>query len=161
MQHESPHSQHDRPLWLFGGLLFLALGLCGCARESAGFDDEAWARRMSGELVEVPIGKYRVTLSMPYQDREIPVFEAGMCLEFTLDALVLPDDQPLFEKLLEERHDEFNDELIRVCRNASWEDLSDPNVSLIKGSLRAVSDEIFKPNLVKKFVISDLSTQQH
>jgi hypothetical protein len=137
-----------------------ALAASGCKHESKfEFDvlDVAPARE---ELAELPLGEYRIPIPVSDvrgQEKRLP--RNRMQLDFQLVALVPPGDEAKFADAWERHEGKIRDRVIQVCRNASSEELLEPEMTTLKAKLIDALASQMGEKEVRQLLMTDVVSQ--
>ena len=141
---------------------FLACCLLpGCAKESSFQYDVLDLMPAKEELSEFSLGEY----SIP-----IPVVEEGRAgklrhrnrfqLEFELHAVVTPGKKSEMADNWTRHEGKIRDRVIRVCRNASVDELQEPELSTLKAHLMDALMAQVGENGLRQLLITDVVSQR-
>ncbi len=109
----------------------------------------AEAETIENETVEVSVGKFA-----PTNSRAAP--GTVIHLQFTLVALVSPDNEVRFDEAVNKRYKhQVREKVIKVARSSSLDDLSDPNLSTIKRLVKEEINKLLRKSYISEIVISD------
>lgn len=113
-----------------------------------GHGGETAAVSSSGEG-EVPIGKFSTTNSIAEPTSIIHI-------SFELSAVIASG--PEFDRAKDIYHGRMREAIEKVCRSASLEDLSDPNLSKIRQQIRDEVNKVLRASFIIEVVITDFKT---
>jgi hypothetical protein len=124
----------------------------------SGCSGSAVMRPRPEQLVEVPIGAFRIPLAprSHWQTEDERANRNGLLLRFELCALVSPDREGFVLKRIESHEVRVRDEVIHACRSASLIELSDPNLGALKSRLAKAVGKHVGPSHVRRVVISNV-----
>jgi len=137
------------------GLVIVATFGCG-SRPSYEFDELDLSPNQD-ELREFSLGHYAIPIpvSQAFGD-DGKVTHTQIEFAFDLYGLVSPEFEPQIEDIWQRHQGKVRDRVIRICRNASWEDLQDPELATLKSRLiDAVQDQL-GPKAVRRLVVSEI-----
>jgi hypothetical protein len=128
--------------WRF--VLLLALGVLGCA--SSGCKSKA-PFQLDGidvlppveELKEFPLGQYQIPISVvDDRNQSKQTRHNSFQFDFTLYALVSLKEKTQIEDAWERHEGQIRDQVIKVCRSATLDELQEPEFATLKARLTDV-----------------------
>ncbi len=139
--------------------LLSALGGCGshATFEFEGLD----IAPAEEELTEFPLGEYKIPI--PIADQRAPdqlAHRNRLQLEFELYALVSPAEKSQVVDAWDRHEGKIRDRVIRVCRQASLDELQEPELSSLKARL---IDSLAGPmgeKELRQLLITDVVSQE-
>jgi flagellar basal body-associated protein FliL len=117
----------------FGGVLFCMAGGCG-AHSSFEFDALDLAPPQE-ELSEILIGQYSIPIPIATARGGNESRYNRVQFDFELYALVRPENKSNVADEWARHEGKIRDDVIRICRNASVDDLQEPELSTLKARL--------------------------
>jgi hypothetical protein len=143
---------------LYIGLVGLASG-CG-ARSGYEFDALDLAPPQE-ELSEFPLGEYRIPIPVA-DDRgqNQPAHRNRFQIDFHLYALVAPDKRSQVADAWDRHEGKIRDHVIRVCRNASVDELQEPELSTLKARLMDALATQMGDKDVRQLLITEVVSQE-
>jgi hypothetical protein len=144
-------------LFVAVGLGMLSVAMLGCGSPASYEYDELDLSPNQDELNEFSFGHYAIPIpvSQAFGD-DGKVTHTQIEFAFDLYALVSPDFAPKIDDLWQRHEGKVRDRVIRICRNASWEDLQDPELATLKSRLiDAVQDQL-GPKVVRRLIVSEI-----
>lgn len=125
---------------------------------TAGCGGAATLRPRSENLIEVPLGAFRVPLAprSPWQSQAEHAERNGLLLRFELHALVPSGRKSAVLRRAETHEVRVRNEVINACRSASLDELSDPSLGALKARLTQAVAKHFGPKHVRRVVISHI-----
>ncbi len=131
------------------------------ASVSAGEDDTALGENPDGEdvnhdvdTVEVEIGRFDTTNSRADSSAVIHI-------SFKLVAIVASDQKDKFNLAAKSKHKaRVRQAVITVCRSSSLNDLSDPELGVIKRKIRETVNKILRKSYIIEVVIDGFTTME-
>lgn len=112
------------------------LAACGCSSESILEFDELDLIPVQEELSEFPLGHYSIPIPFIAQYHDNKVERRNRIeLEFDLHVVVPPHQESLVAEAWERHQGKIRDRIIRICRNASIDDLQEPELATLKSRL--------------------------
>jgi hypothetical protein len=137
------------------GLLF-----AGCGQQAKFEFDHLDVAPVEEELAEVPMGEYHIPVPVSQtRGRKQPVDRNRLQLDFRLVALVPPADEPLFSDAWQRHEGQIRDRVISICRNASAEELLEPELATLKARLTdALASQVGEKGM-RRLLITDLVSQ--
>ena len=144
---------------LAAGILVTALGGCG-ARTAFEFDALDLTPAQD-EMSEFALGHYAIPIPIAKSDGLSEGESRNrLVLTFDLFALVSPGDVPVLTDSWQRHEGNVRDCIIRVCRNASTEELQEPELSTLKSHLTdAVQDQIGSKS-IHRLLISEVTSKE-
>jgi flagellar basal body-associated protein FliL len=134
-----------------------AAGMLGCSSPASYEFDALDYSPNQDELSEFSLGHYAIPIPVNRvfgDDRKASLMQ----IEFAFDlyALVSPEFAPQIDDLWQRHEGKVRDRVIRICRNATWEDLQDPELATLKSRLvDAVQDQL-GPRAVRRLIVSEI-----
>jgi hypothetical protein len=141
--------------WLWAGLLAICASGCGKG-VSYQFDSLDLAPPQE-ELSEFDLGKYSIPIPVLEEGpAKKPIHRVRFQLDFQLHALIRPEQKSHIADNWERQEGQIRDHIIRVCRNASVEELQEPEMSTLKAKLiDALATQIGKDD-VRQLLITEI-----
>jgi hypothetical protein len=138
-------------------LLGIAIG--GCKPRTAYEFDALDFTPAQDELSEFSLGHYDIPIPVTKSDGE---GESRNRMEITFDlyALVAPSYESQLHESWERHEGKIRDCVIRVCRNASLEDLQEPELSTLKSHLSDSLQEQVGQNGIHRLLMSEVATKE-
>jgi hypothetical protein len=124
--------------------LLLALGVLGCAlsgcKSKAPFQlDGIDVLPPVEELKEFPLGQYQIPISLVDDRNQSKLTRHNSFqFDFTLYALVSPKEKTQIEDAWERHEGQIRDQVIKVCRSATLDELQEPEFATLKARLTDV-----------------------
>jgi hypothetical protein len=129
------HRGHrPRLQWLAALLIFSTIAGCGSrpAFELDGLDDAPAQQALS----EFSLGEYRIPIPVLMDRGQAkPVFRNRFQFDFQLHALVSPAEQSQVSDAWDRHEGKIRDQIMRVCRNATVDELQEPELATLKARL--------------------------
>lgn len=144
---------------LAAGCIFMPLG--GCESRTAFEFDALDLTPAQDEMTEFALGHYAIPIPIAKSEGVVEG-ESRNRLVFTFDlfALVSPGDVPVLTDSWGRHEGNVRDTVIRVCRNASTEELQEPDLSTLKSHLTdAVQDQLGLKN-IHRLLISEMTSKE-
>jgi hypothetical protein len=137
-----------------------SLAIAGCGQPSKFEYDQLDIAPVEEELTEFPMGEYRIPIPLAdTRGRERLVHRNRLQLDFHLVALVPPADEAQFSDAWERHEGQIRDRVIRICRNASAEELLEPELATLKARLiDALASQVGEKGM-RQLLITDLVSQ--
>ena len=129
----------------------------GCGTPASYEFDELDLSPTQDELIEFSLGHYAipVPIHQAFGDEAV-VTHTQIEFAFDLHSLVTPDFASQIDDRWERHQGKVRDRVIRICRNASWEDLQDPELATLKSRLvDAVQDQL-GPRAARRLMITEI-----
>ena len=143
---------------LLASCVLLAAG-CGGEDGLAKYDEFEHVQ-IREELVEVPLGHYTVPVPLlGTNDTGEVIRQNTIQMKFMLHGLVAPYHVSKAERIRDRHEGEMRDRVIRVCRNASLEDLVEPQLSTLKSRVLDVTQPLFEGVMLKRVVLTDVASE--
>jgi flagellar basal body-associated protein FliL len=119
--------------WVWAGIAACCLA-GGCGHESSFEYDALDLAPPHEELSEFSLGEYSIPIPVPEEEGGERQYNR-MQLDFQLFALVAPDRKSSIVDSWTRHEGKIRDNVIRVCRNASIDELQEPELSTLKAHL--------------------------
>jgi hypothetical protein len=134
--------------------------LAGCGQRAEFEFDYLDVAPVEEDLAEVPLGEYHIPVPVPStRGRQQPAHRNRLQLDFRLVALVPPADEPLFSDAWQRHEGQIRDRVIAICRNASAEELLEPELATLKARLTdALAGQVGEKGM-RQLLITDLVSQ--
>jgi flagellar basal body-associated protein FliL len=143
---------------LVAGLLCVAPG-CG-GHEDFEFD-ELDLTPTQDELIELSLGKYIVPIPLIQAiSLDEGVKRNRVEFAFSLYALVSPECEKRLKSQWKRYEGKLRDRVILVCRNATAEDLQEPELATLKSHLTDAVHAELGTQCIRKLLISDVVTRK-
>jgi len=138
----------------------VSLGIAGCGPTSHFEFDHLDVAPVQEELTEIPLGEYRIPIPVAEgRGRKRLVHRNRLQLDFRLVALVPPSGEPLFSDAWERHEGQIRDRVILICRNATAEELLEPELATLKVRLADALASQIGEKCVRQLLITDLVSQ--
>lgn len=132
----------------------LLLFLPGPAAEGHGEEGQAAANPEEPQAVEVMVDTFSTTNARAAPGTVIHV-------NFKLTAVVPSGQQMAFDHAANQEHNaRVRQAVLKVCRNASLDDLNDPSLTSVRRQLREEINKVLRKSYVTEVVISDYKTME-
>jgi hypothetical protein len=145
------------------GLVFAGLGCLasGCGTHSSYEFDALDLAPPQEELSEFPLGEYRIPIPVA-EDRgqNQPEHRNRFQIDFQLYALVTPEKRSQVADAWGRHEGKIRDHVIRVCRNASVDELHEPELSTLKARLIDALAAQMGENDVRQLLITEVVSQE-
>lgn len=138
--------------WL---LLFVVFAGCGGEIE---YLDELEFLPVTEKLTEVPFGEFYIPV--PANSRLTPTVKSSenqLALQFKLYALAVPSRSEDLAEDWQRTEAKLREEIIRICRHASIEELSEPSFSAIRARMSEVIMDRFGRSNIRRLVFDDIT----
>lgn len=151
-------------LRLAGALMLGAVASClasGCGSRSSFEFDALDLAPPQEELREFPLGEYRIPI--PIIEERGPnqlIHRNRFQLDFQLFALVRPEQQWQIADAWARHEGKIRDHVIRVCRNASVDELQEPELSTLKAQLMDALAAQMGEKEVRQLLITEVVSQE-
>jgi hypothetical protein len=145
------------------GLVIAGLGCLasGCGTHSTYEFDALDLAPPQEELSEFPLGEYRIPIPVAeVGGTSAPKHRNGFQLDFQLYALVTPDNRSQVADAWGRHEGKIRDHVIRVCRNASVDELREPELSTLKARLIDALAAQMGKNDLRQLLITDVVSQE-
>jgi hypothetical protein len=139
----------------------IVVAMGGCKSRTAYEFDALDFTPAQDELSEFSMGHF--TIPIPISKSEgTGEGESRNRLDLTFDlyALVEPSCESQVHESWERHEGNIRDCVIRVCRNASLEDLQEPELATLKSHLTDAVQDQFGPKSIHRLLISEVSTKE-
>jgi hypothetical protein len=144
---------------LFAAATVLCGGGCGSG-PTFEFDDLDLVPTQE-ELTEFSLGKYRIPIPL-VDDRAAnrPPRRNNLQLDFELFALVSRHDKWKITEAWKRHEGKIRDRVIRICRNASLDELQEPELETLKNRLMDALAPHLGEKELRKLVITEIVSQE-
>jgi Flagellar basal body-associated protein FliL len=153
-----------RSKWGTFGIAAIALvGLAtsGCKPRTAYEFDALDLTPAQDELSEFSLGHYCIPIPIASTEGSNDSESRNrMQLTFDLYALVTPSFESEIHESWERHEGNVRDSVIRVCRNASPEELQEPELATLKSHLIDVIQDQLGPKSIHRLLISEVATKE-
>lgn len=145
--------------WTF---CLVCLVVVGCGAQPTYEFDELDLTPAQDELAEVSLGHY--VIPIPYRP-SLPAEGSGLPrnrieLSFDLHVLVTRGYESQVADMWQRHEGKIRDAVIRVCRNASPDDLHEPELATLKSHLTDVVQAQLGAKSIRRLVVTEIKTQQ-
>jgi hypothetical protein len=142
-------------------LACICLGVIGCGSRPTFEFDELDLVPVQEELTEFLLGRYTIPIPVvEYRRESRSVHRNRFQLDFQLFALVSPNHQSHIEAAWEQHRGKIRDRVIRVCRNASVDELQEPELATLKAQLADALSPHLGENEVRQLLITEVVSQE-
>jgi hypothetical protein len=142
-------------------LAFIWLTATGCGSRPKFEFDELDLVPVQEELAEFLLGRYSIPIPVAEHRRDNhAVHRNRFQLDFQLFALVSPHEQSYIEHAWELHRGTIRDRVIRVCRNASVDELQEPELATLKAQLFDALRPHLGENDVRQLLITEVVSQE-
>lgn len=135
-------------------LVTLGLGLGGCGGEQAprlvDYLEDLEFDAPTSATVEVPLGSYHIPVAIPVPGKKDLAWRR---LKFSLFAVTDENRQDSLLEVWEVRKGPFQDEVLRIVRNVTTDELEDPRLSSVKMRLTDMARTQLGESRVQQLVI--------
>jgi hypothetical protein len=142
-------------------IALVGLATAGCKPRTAYEFDVLDLTPAQDELAEFSLGHYSIPI--PIASPEGPnEGESRNRLQMTFDlyALVAPSCESEIHESWERHEGNVRDCVIRVCRNASLEELQEPELATLKSHLTDAIQDQLGPKSIHRLLISEVATKE-
>ena len=143
---------------LFAGTIAMC-ALCGCSEPSK-FEFDGFDLAPHEELSEIQLGKYSIPIPVAEERGGRLAHRNRFQLDFELYALVPPGKESSIADDLDRHEGKIRDRVIRVCRNASIEDLMEPELSTLKARLMDALAGQVGEQAMRQLLITEIVSQR-
>jgi hypothetical protein len=148
-----------RPAVLAGIVLVCTLAGCGSRSEFA-FEALDLAPPPE-ELAELSLGKYRIPIPVAEDRGQSRLsYRHRFQFDFELHALVSPAEEPQIADAWTRHEGEIRDQVIRVCRNASVDELQEPELGTLKARLMDALASQMGDREVRRLLFTEVASQK-
>ncbi len=137
-------------------IVCIALLLPGCGSSEKGTNafDEISRLPSREELVEIEIGRFVVPIPLVLDDSAEKIeIDNLIQLDFKLVAVVLPKHEASVRHLMKRHAGKIRDEVMRVCRNTSRDDILESEWSTLKAHLLDAIQPLLGGTVVRRMAI--------
>jgi hypothetical protein len=140
-------------------LICLGTGGCSSAPEFE-FDKFELVSAQKG-FTEFALGKYTIPIpTVEHQPNEKPIQRNRLEFDFRLFAVVPLDEQSKIEDDWKRHEGKIRDQVIRVCRNASVDDLLEPELTTLKARLSSALRSQLGDCQLRQLLITEAVSQE-
>jgi hypothetical protein len=134
-----------------------ALCAAGCSSKSKFKFDEMDVAPAVEELAEFSLGQYKIPIAISVDDgAEAQVRRNRLQFDFQLYALVSPKEEPQLADAWERHQGVIRDNVINICRNASIDELQEPELATLKARLTDVLASQLGEKRLRQLLITDI-----
>jgi hypothetical protein len=146
--------------WL--SLYLAAIAVSGCSRKQPTFEFDALDLPPTQEdLTEFSLGQYKIPIPIVEdRDQKQPKLRNRFQFDFDLYALITPKDQTRVADAWARHEGDIRDRVMRVCRNASVDELQEPELATLKARLMdALAAQLGEKEL-RQLLITEVVSQE-
>ncbi len=146
-------------------LMFLAGIACcaagGCRSKSSFQFDRLDLLPPEEELKEFPLGQYKIPIPIVDDRGQNKLTRCNRFqFDFTLYALVSPEEKSQMEAAWDRHEGQIRDQVMSVCRNASLDELQEPELATLKARLTDVLAAKLGEKPLRQLVINEVVSQK-
>jgi hypothetical protein len=139
----------------------IGIALGGCKPRTAYEFDALDLTPTQDELCEFSLGHYNIPIPIAKSDGPNEGENRNrLDLTFDLYALVAPSYESQMNDVWQRHEGSIRDCVIRVCRNASLEELQEPELATLKSHLTDAVQEQLGPKCIHRLLISEVATKE-
>jgi Flagellar basal body-associated protein FliL len=139
----------------------VGLAIVGCKPRTAYEFDALDLTPAQDELSEFSLGHYSIPIPIVASDGSKDGESRNrLQLTFDLYALVAPSYESEIHESWERHEGNVRDNVIRVCRNASLEELQEPELATLKSHLIDAIQDQLGPKSIHRLLISEVATRE-
>jgi hypothetical protein len=140
---------------------FIICTLAGCRSRSDFEFDALDLAPPQEELAELSLGKYRIPIPVP-EDRGAKQlsYRHRFQFDFELHALVSPAEQSQVADAWSRHEGKIRDQIIRVCRNATVDELQEPELTTLKARLMDALASHLGDKEVQQLLFTEVISQE-
>jgi hypothetical protein len=113
------------------------------------------------ELNEFPLGQYKIPIPIVEENgQNKPTRRNRFQFDFTLFALVSPKEKSQIADAWEHHEGQIRDQVMRVCRSATLDELQEPELATLKARLTDVLAAKLGEKPLRQLVINELVSQE-
>jgi hypothetical protein len=158
-QRPLPAARRLAALWK--NAVVLCLISSGCSSEPAFEFDRLGVVPVEEGLTEFSLGKYTIPIPATVHEKDRrPVQRNRMEFDFQLFALVTPREKPYIEDAWQRHEGAIRDQVIRVCRDTSIDDLLEPELATLKARLISALKPQLGDHDVRQLLITEVVSQE-
>jgi hypothetical protein len=129
----------------------------GCSSKSKFKFDQMDVAPAVEELAEFSLGQYKIPIPVSVDDgAEAQVRRNRLQFDFQLFALVTPKEEPQLADAWERHQGVIRDNVINICRNASVDELQEPELATLKARLTDVLASQLGEKRLRQLLITDI-----
>jgi flagellar basal body-associated protein FliL len=137
--------------------LFAAVvAIAGCEAPPAFQFDEFDLVPTQDELTELSLGKYAIPIPLSQKNRPASLRSNRVQLEFELHVLIARDQASRINDAWQRHHGNIRDRVIRVCRNASADQLAEPELATLKTHLMDAVQAQLGSKEIRQLLLTDI-----
>jgi hypothetical protein len=137
----------------------VCLALVGCGAPASYEFDELDLTPAHNDLVEVWLGHYEIPVPIARGFGAGSISRNRIELSFDLYALVTRDYESQLADLWHRHEGNIRDGVIRVCRNASLDDLQEPELATLKSHLTDAVQAQLGPKGIRRLMLTEVKTR--
>lgn len=137
----------------------IACALAGCGAPPPYEFDEFDFAPADDQFVEFPLGKYEIPVPIARGIGGASVSRNRIELSFDLYALITRDHEPQLEDMWTRHEGNIRDVVIRVCRNATLDELQEPELATLKSHLTDAMQMQLGPKGIRRLMLSEVKTR--
>ena len=155
------HFKHVPPSLCATLLLIGCLVECGCRSKQTYTFDQIDFLPAEEELSEFSLGEYKIPIPiLENRGEEKEERRNRLQLDFELYALISPQEQSQVQDAWKRHEGVIRDRVIRICRNATVEELLEPELSTLKSRLTDVLASQLGRKRLRQLVITEVESQE-
>ena len=134
----------------------------GCSSSKSKFQfDQMDMLPAEEELAEFSLGEYKIPIPVADDRGQNKITRCNRFqFEFGLYALVSPKEQSQIQHAWERHEGTIRDQVINICRSASIEELTEPELATLKARLTDVLAAQLGEKRLRQLLITDVISQQ-
>ena len=147
-----------RPWWL---LSLIAAGIVpGCNTEPAFEFDTLDLVPTQDEMTELSLGKYSIPIPIRAENGDQLRISNRVQLDFELHALVARGEKSRIADAWQRHNGKIRDRVIRVCRNASLDELQEPELATLKAHLMDAVQAQLGDKEIRQLLMTEIVSEQ-
>jgi hypothetical protein len=137
----------------------LLMALVGCGAPPSYEFDELDLTPAHDDLVEFWLGHYEIPVPITRGFGANSISRNRIELSFDLHALVTREYKSQLTDLWDRHEGNIRDGVIRVCRNASLDDLQEPELATLKSHLTDAVQAQLGPKQIRRLMLTEVKTR--
>lgn len=109
--------------------------------------------------VEVPLGEYSIPISVLSDDENQEIAIRWIRMKFKLHAVVTNENQSRVEVALTQNRGLYHDGVLKICRSATLDDITHPNLTAIKLRLTDLSKNLLGKKDIHQLLCTSIVTE--
>jgi len=163
-RHNHPRKNQSEKLIVLMGLLLMACSLFGC-NDKIEVKLEDYLEELEFEAplnstTEVPLGEYSIPISVPSSENVSHEMQFNWIrMKFQLYAVVANKNRSRVEAALQHNRGLYQDGVLKICRSATLDDITDPRLTAIILRLTDLTRSLLGQKDIRQLLFTDIITE--